>query len=155
MGMPGDYQPCACIKQRRDVGHVMDQQSLPAIEIETQMVSEVFCPRERQVIIPAHDMQRRNRRQLFEDLRFTDVAGMNDSFTALQRRKGFGAEQAVGIGDHANFHARLQAGFKNERRILIPVFPYSDVCVFRDQVLDSPRHTRNCADVHQQYLRLT
>ncbi|MNC35086.1 hypothetical protein D3C75_835550 [compost metagenome] len=86
----------------------MNQQGQPPIEVETQVIGDVLRPWGRLVIVPAYDMQRRNRRQLLEDLRFADVAGVNDPFTALQRRESFSAEQAVGIGDHANFHARLQ-----------------------------------------------
>jgi hypothetical protein len=33
---------------------------------------------------------------------------VNDPLTALQRRESFSAEQAMGIGDHAYFHARPQ-----------------------------------------------
>jgi hypothetical protein len=80
-------------------------------------------------------MQWRNQRKLFEYLRLSDVAGMNDSFTALQRRECFVAELAMGIGDHANFHARLQVSLKD-------TLPCSGDCVFRDQVLDSLRRTR-------------
>ncbi|MNV36100.1 hypothetical protein D3C71_1275650 [compost metagenome] len=115
MGMSGNHQPRARIKQRGHIGNVMHQQGLPTVEVETQVINDEFCPRGRLVVIPAHDIQRRNRRQLFKDLRFTNVARMNNPFTTLQRREGFGAQQAVGIGDHANFHARLQARFNIER----------------------------------------
>ncbi|MCY1177644.1 hypothetical protein D9M73_179600 [compost metagenome] len=68
------------------------------------MIGDVLRPWGRLVIVPAHDMQRRNRRQLLEDLRFADVAGVNDAIAAQQGGDGFGAKQAVGVGDDTDFH---------------------------------------------------
>lgn len=41
-----------------------------------------------------------------------DVAGMNDSFAALQSGKGLGTEKAVSIGNHSNFHAAHRNGLE-------------------------------------------
>ncbi|MNR47202.1 hypothetical protein D3C85_1662720 [compost metagenome] len=49
---------------------------------------------------------------MLEDLGFSDVAGVDDPFTSFQGSEGFGAEQAMGIGDDANFHSGLQSRLK-------------------------------------------
>jgi hypothetical protein len=51
---------------------------------------------------------------LIESFGVADVARANDPFTALQGSMGFGAEQAMGIGNHSNFHAKHQIRFKKQ-----------------------------------------
>lgn len=63
-------------------------------------------------LVPAHDMQGSDQRQLIENIDAADVARMNDPLTPLQRGKRLRAEQTMGIGNHANLHATLQTRFK-------------------------------------------
>ncbi|MNR29683.1 hypothetical protein D3C85_1470850 [compost metagenome] len=103
--MPSDHQLDICIQYGRNIGHVMHQQSAPSVQVETQKILQRCCPGLAQIIVPAHNIHRGNSRQLIENVPATDVPRMNDPLTPFQRRDGFGAKQAVGIGNHANLHA--------------------------------------------------
>ncbi|VVP52848.1 hypothetical protein PS898_05433 [Pseudomonas fluorescens] len=111
--MAGDHQFYPGIQRRRDIGNVVHQEGVPTVQVETQAVGEIVCPGGVQVIVPAYYVQRGNRCQLLEDLDCSDVAGVNDPLATLQGSQVFGAEQAVGIGDHANFHAPLPGRLMN------------------------------------------
>ena len=72
----------------------------------------MVCPRRVLVVITAHNEQWSDSGQVLKHLRLTDVAGVNDSFAALQDSKGLGTEKAMGIGNHSNFHAGHRDGLE-------------------------------------------
>ncbi|MNL07507.1 hypothetical protein D3C87_1281850 [compost metagenome] len=86
------------------VGDVMHQQHLPAVEVQAQTVGQLARPGRVQVIVATHPVHRCNGRQLVEDVCAADVAGVNDAIAAQQGGDGFGAKQAVGVGDDTDFH---------------------------------------------------
>jgi hypothetical protein len=55
------------------------------------------------VVVAAHRGDRSDARQLIEDARIADVAGVDQVIAAGQRRQRLRAQEAVGIGDQADF----------------------------------------------------
>lgn len=111
--MAGDDQSHAVIQQHWNVGDVVDQQDLPAQDVEAQMIGDGCCPLCVDIIVASHDVQRGDGAELLDDVLAADVTGVDDLLAALKRRDGFGSEQPVGVGNHANFHAmpRIRAGW--------------------------------------------
>src|SRR5450830_44119 len=108
----GDHQLYALIKHGWNIGDVMHEQGLPSVQVEPQKVRQMLCPGHVLVVVAAHNEQWSDSGQVLKHLRLTDVAGVNDSFAALQGSQCLGAEKAVGIGDHSNFHAEHRDGLE-------------------------------------------
>ena len=53
-------------------------------------------------------MTGRDLRQAWDDVRASDVAGMNDVLDTGERLYRLGAQQAVGVGDDADQHGRIE-----------------------------------------------
>lgn len=90
----------------RDVGNVVGQQGWPAVQLEAQVVGECGGPRVVKVIVAAHGVGRCDAGELREDVLAADVTRVNDQFAILEGSKGFGAQEAVGVGDDGGFHGR-------------------------------------------------
>lgn len=108
--MAGDDELYVWIQIGRDVGDVVDKESVPAVESTGQKVGEVFGPWAAEIIVAAHSVDGRNFGQLGEDVRVADVAGVDDQVTALERADGFGAEEIMSIGYHGGFHGPILRG---------------------------------------------
>lgn len=104
VGMAGDDQSGRAVEEGGDVGDVVDQQGGPAVEVEGEVVGEIFCPRQTQIIVAAHGVDRSDLRQFGEDLGAADVASVEDKGDALDRGQRLRAEEAVGVGDDGGFH---------------------------------------------------
>jgi hypothetical protein len=83
---------------------------LPAVDLKGEIVREIGRPGQVEVVVSTHGVGRGNRGELREDLRATDISGVDDEVTALQAGEGFRAEETVGIGDDGGFHGRRLAG---------------------------------------------
>lgn len=102
--MAGDDQFDVVSEQGGNVGDVVSEQGWPAVEVQGEVVGDIGGPREGEIVITAHDVERGNRGEMAEDLGRTDVTGMEDKVAALDSGQGFGAEEAVGVGDEGGFH---------------------------------------------------
>ncbi len=72
-----------------------------AAELEHRRLRQLARPRTFVDVAP-HGSHRGNRGKLFEDLRSTDIAGMNDVFRPAQSFNGLRSQQAMRIGDDAD-----------------------------------------------------
>lgn len=73
----------------------MNQQGLPAFDVEAQVIGDVFCPLGVLVVVAAHDVQGGDGAELLDDVLAADVTGMDDGFAALKRRNGLDRKSVV------------------------------------------------------------
>lgn len=81
----GDDDSGVAIEQSGNICDVVGQQSWPAVEVEGEVVGEVGGPRQVQVVVAAHGVNRSDLRQLAEDVSAADVAAVEDQFDAFDR----------------------------------------------------------------------
>ncbi len=104
VGVTSDDEFYAGVEIAGNVGDVVDEQGLPAVEGESQQVRDLCGPGAVQIVVAAHGMDGGDIGQPGEDVRVTDVAGVDDLIATLQRGEGLGAEEVVGVGDNDGFH---------------------------------------------------
>ncbi len=85
VGMAGDDEAGKAVEKGGDVGDVVGEQGWPAVEVEGEVIGKVGGPRQVQVVVAAHGVNRGDLRQLAEDVSAADVATVEDQFDALDR----------------------------------------------------------------------
>jgi len=87
--------------QQVDFLDVMEDVNADTLEFQRQVQRYPGSPRSL-VVVASDCMNRGDLPQLVQDLRSSDITGMNDVSDARERAHRFGSKQSVGIRDEAN-----------------------------------------------------
>lgn len=109
MGMAGDYDgPFPFDGVRGKIVPVMEYMEAQAAQIDGCRVRNVRGPIAT-IDVSANGGQWRNLGQAGQNSRSPDISGVDDMERSRQRFAGLGAEQAVGVRDHADAHVVIRS----------------------------------------------